>query len=122
MKTFFLGFVSAILIFPLSAAAFFRLGLADVNGDAPPSATESRWMAAAVHHSIARRATGLEAPPAAGDELLVAGGKLYMNGCAGCHGELGKPFNLRKITASFRGCQNCPISPRHTANRKFIGL
>jgi mono/diheme cytochrome c family protein len=26
------------------------------------------------------------------NERLVEGGKLFMRGCAGCHGELGKPF------------------------------
>ena len=30
--------------------------------------------------------------PAGNEQAIIAGGKLYMQGCAGCHGELGKPF------------------------------
>ena len=30
--------------------------------------------------------------PAPEEHALIAGGKLYVQGCAGCHGELGEPF------------------------------
>jgi len=92
MRTFLLGFLAAIVILPLSAATFLRLGFADVNGDADPPVWEKRFMYTAVHRAIARRGGGSAETPATTDERLVAGGKLYLNGCAGCHGELGKPF------------------------------
>ena len=61
-----------------------------------------------VHRAIARREGEVPETPATTDERLVAGGKLYMNGCAGCHGELGKAFeedrnlSARAATATHR--------------------
>ena len=49
-------------------------------------------MSVAVHAAVARSAAGLAAPATANDEALIKGGRLYMEGCAGCHGELGKPY------------------------------
>lgn len=91
MKNFLLGFVAAIVLLPACAAAYFRLGFADVQADTRPAAWESGVMRNAVRNSVTRRAEGRVAPTA-GNDRLVAGGKLYMNGCAGCHGQLGKPF------------------------------
>jgi hypothetical protein len=49
-------------------------------------------MASAVRSSARRGAAGISNADTATDETFVAGGKLYVAGCAGCHGELAKPF------------------------------
>jgi mono/diheme cytochrome c family protein len=92
MKTFLLGFTAAFLILPLSTVAYFRLGFAEVPSDASPPAWESRLMRSAVHASVRRSAAQIPVAPL-GDiaEATIEGGKLYLNGCAGCHGEPGNP-------------------------------
>lgn len=90
MKKFLAGFIAALVTLPIAAFAFVRLGCADVTSDANPPRWESLLMRSAVHASVHRRASELRAPPAANDDTLVEGGKLYVAGCAGCHGELGK--------------------------------
>ena len=48
-------------------------------------------MTSAVHASVRRSASGIQAPSAENlDDAIVAGGKLYFEGCAGCHGQPGK--------------------------------
>jgi hypothetical protein len=49
-------------------------------------------MASAVRASVRRGAVEISNAATATDEIFVAGGKLYVTGCAGCHGELAKPF------------------------------
>src|SRR5450759_3035309 len=49
-------------------------------------------MASAVRASVRRGAAGISNAATATNETFVAGGKLYVAGCAGCHGELAKPF------------------------------
>src|SRR5947208_6305981 len=91
MKTFLLGFIAAFLFLPIGTLAYFRLGLAEVRSDAHPPAWESHLMTSAVHASVRRSASGIQAPPAENiDDAIVAGGKLYFEGCAGCHGQPGK--------------------------------
>lgn len=92
MKAFALGFLAAIVLLPLGVLGYLRMGWANARADSPPPVWESRLMRAAVHAAVARSAAGVTAPKVASDEDRVAGGKLYMEGCAGCHGELGKPY------------------------------
>lgn len=71
--------------------AYLLFGFAEVRGDLPPSRLETALLQRAVHASVRR-----EAPPEANplqptDENLIAGGKIYLNECAGCHGTPGKP-------------------------------
>lgn len=94
MKNFWRGFAAAIVVLPVSALFYFWLGLANMQANVPPPWWERGLMTTAVHISVARHAEGKK-PETSGivdEDQLVAGGKLYMNGCAGCHGELGKPF------------------------------
>ena len=92
MRTFFLGFISALVILPIGALAYFRLGLAEVRSDVKPPAWESQLMRSAVRASVRRRAAGIQPPiPGNVENAMVEGGKLYLNGCAGCHGTPGKP-------------------------------
>jgi mono/diheme cytochrome c family protein len=91
MKPFLLGFVTALVVLPAAVLGYFRLGLAETRSDARPPAWERQLMSSTVHASVHRSAAGLHAPvPANVEDAMVEGGKLYLNGCAGCHGEPGK--------------------------------
>ena len=91
MRTFLLGFVAAFVVLPIGALTYFRLGLADTRSDVKPPAWETRLMQSAVRASVRRGASGIQAPTAENiEDAIVEGGKLYVNGCMGCHGEFGK--------------------------------
>ncbi len=91
MKYFFLGVVTTLLVLAAGGLAYLKLGWAEVRGDLPPSHWEQSLMSAAAHASVRRRAPEISNPVAPTDENLIAGGKLYLNECAGCHGAPGKP-------------------------------
>jgi mono/diheme cytochrome c family protein len=91
MKQFLLGSLCTLFIAVVGGLVYMRLGLAEVRGDAPPSRLESSVMQMAVHASVRRQAPNIPNPIAATDENLIAGAKIYLNECAGCHGTPGKP-------------------------------
>lgn len=93
MKSYIAGVLSAVILVPIALAGYFLAGFAPIHGDVKPSALESTVMRFAVRASVRRHATELSSMQLANGEAVVAGGKLYMQGCAGCHGELGKPFH-----------------------------
>jgi hypothetical protein len=41
MKNFLLGVLTTLMVLPLAAFAYLRLGLAEVRGDIPPSRLET---------------------------------------------------------------------------------
>ena len=53
-----------------------------------------RWVSTllytGIHTSVRRSVSEAKYPLSDGDDTLIAGGKLYLNDCVGCHGELGK--------------------------------
>ena len=89
MRGFLAGALSTIAIFVVAGMVYLRLGLAEVRGDLPPSRLESSLMRMAVHSSVRRHAPEVPNPVAPTDENLIAGGKMYLNECAGCHGTPG---------------------------------
>jgi len=89
MKNFLLGSLVTILLFVLAGMVYLRLGLAEVRADAHPSFLESSLMRMAVHASVRKHANETPNPVAPTDENLIAGGKMYLNECAGCHGTPG---------------------------------
>jgi len=92
MKNFLVGFIAAVVILPIGALAYFRLGMAETRSDVLPPAWETRLITSAVHASVRRSASEIHAPSLENlDDAIVAGGKLYFEGCAGCHGKPGKP-------------------------------
>ena len=93
MKYFLLGVLATIAVTAIGGFAYLRLGLAEARGDLPPSKFESLLMSSAVHASVRREAPEMPNPFAPTDENLIAGGKLYIDGCAGCHGVPGKTKN-----------------------------
>jgi len=91
MRNFLLGVVATILVVVVGGLLYLRMGFAEVRGDVGASRWEGELMRSAVHASVRRRAPETPNPVAASDENLVAGGKLYIEGCSGCHGTPGKP-------------------------------
>jgi mono/diheme cytochrome c family protein len=90
VKHFLLGVLTAVAIIVVGGVVYLRLGLAEVRGDLPPSKLETLLMTSAVHASVRREAPEMPNPVAPTDENLVAGGRLYLDGCAGCHGVPGR--------------------------------
>jgi mono/diheme cytochrome c family protein len=91
VKNFLLGFLTGLALIFFTGAGFLAAGSAEVRADAPISAWASRLMSYATHASVRRYSLKQNNPLPASDETLIAGGKLYLNDCVGCHGDPGKP-------------------------------
>ena len=91
MKNFVLGILFALFVVAVGGLGYLLLGFAEVRGDLPPSRVETALMTRAVHASVRREAPETPNPFPPTDENLTAGGKSYLNECAGCHGTPGKP-------------------------------
>ncbi|HXO30056.1 MAG TPA: cytochrome c [Thermoanaerobaculia bacterium] len=94
MKHLIAGSLCALALLAIATATYLGLGLMEVAADAKPAAWEAGLMPAAVHASVRRRAAAMQTMPNPlphADATLVAGGKLYMNDCVGCHGAPGHP-------------------------------
>ena len=93
---FALGFATAIALLWLGVWSYLKLGLAGVRADEIAPRWERQLMSSAVRASVRLNAPKIQNPVPPTDENLVAGGKLYVNGCAGCHGRLGKAPRSRE--------------------------
>jgi mono/diheme cytochrome c family protein len=91
VKNFIFGFLTMIVVLAIGLSAYLRLGLAGVQADVTAPVWESQLAHFAVKASVRRSVATLQNPLPPTDENLIAGGKLYLKGCAGCHGEPGKP-------------------------------
>lgn len=91
MKLFLLGVVTTLVLLAAGTLLYLRMGLAEVRADVPPSRWETALLATAVHASVRREAPEMRNPIEPTDQNLIAGGKMYLNECAGCHGTPGKP-------------------------------
>lgn len=92
MKNFLLGVISTLAVLTLAVLGYIRFGFAEVQSDIPPSGFENSLLRAGVHASLRREAPNVPNPVPPTDANLIAGGKFYINACAGCHGTPGKPF------------------------------
>ena len=93
MKKFLIGVLVGIAVPVIGAFSYLRLGMAEVRADIPPGRWENYLMNAGMHASVKREAPNAVNPLQPTDENLIAGGKLYLSACAGCHGRPGKPFS-----------------------------
>jgi mono/diheme cytochrome c family protein len=91
VRNFILGFLGRVMAVAVGVFGYLRLGLAEVRADLSPPRWENSLMYSAVHASVRRRATELTNPIKLTDENLIAGGRFYLDACAGCHGTPGKP-------------------------------
>ena len=92
MRTYLMGVLSSVILVPAALFGFLVLGFTPIHSDAKPSSLETTAMRFIVQASVRRHAVEFPPMPAGNEQAIIAGGKLYMQGCAGCHGELGKPF------------------------------
>jgi mono/diheme cytochrome c family protein len=90
MKHFIYGVVTTVLVAGAALLIYLRLGLAEVRADVPGTRLEASIMNQAVHASVRRRAPELANPIAPTNENLIAGGKIYLDECSGCHGAPGE--------------------------------
>lgn len=91
MKTFFQGFAVGMGVLTLAVFLALETGMVEIRADVVPSPVISRFLDIAMHASVRRNAPALQSPLPNDEQVLIAGGKLYMNDCTGCHGEPGKP-------------------------------
>jgi len=92
MKKFLIGVLVGIAVPITGAFSYLRLGMAEVRADIPPGRWENYLMSKGMHASVKREASNAANPVLPTDENLIAGGKVYLSACAGCHGRPGKPF------------------------------
>lgn len=90
MKNFILGILFTLFTIALGGFAYLHLGYAEVRADVPASRFEMALLGSALRASIRRQAPDIPNPVPTTNETLTAGGKLYLNECSGCHGELEK--------------------------------
>ena len=90
MRAFGFGFLSAVVCLPLVAVAILLFGWVDFRADQTVPAWQQKLQETFIRASVRRGARGVTAPLPASNENLIAGGKLYLNDCIGCHGKPGE--------------------------------
>jgi mono/diheme cytochrome c family protein len=90
MRKLVLGITALLVIALMIGVGVFKLGMIPMNADVPPSGLETRFIPIAVHASVASHAEEQPNPVAATDENLIAGGEIYTELCARCHGLPGR--------------------------------
>lgn len=87
---FLFGFVVGLVILPVFAFVYLRLGYAPVATSAPPLPLEKTITGMALDARVAKEAP-TESPVPATEPNLMAGAKSYRRYCSDCHGLSGEP-------------------------------
>lgn len=100
MRAFLFGIIFTIIGIIVGGYFLLHAGYVNFNADEPPSRAEKHMAMAAVDAATDRNAPQVKNPLTANEDTLVAGAKLYMDHCAGCHAlpsdpdtQYGRSFN-----------------------------
>jgi mono/diheme cytochrome c family protein len=104
MRKFLWGVATGILLVPTAALVAAALGLLVTQANVPVTAWEEAFAQLARHGYARRHAPPATNPIAPTEENLMAGMKIYKDGCAGCHGGA--------TEASEYGASFCPRVPQ----------
>ena len=114
MKGFLFGIILTLIALAVGGYFLLKKGYVDFKADQEPSAFEDHLAMSAVDASTERNAPEQKNPVPADEADLVAGAKLYVNHCAGCHGvpanpdsEFGRSFNP-PVPAFFKEAPDMP--------------
>ena len=86
MRNFALGMLFALAVLLGGGYWVLKRGYVNLSADQKPGAMEDHFAMTAVDASLERRVIQRANPVAATDDNLVAGARLYLDHCAGCHG------------------------------------
>jgi mono/diheme cytochrome c family protein len=91
MRNFFTGVFLTLLIMGIAIFLALKEGYVNFRADDEPSFLEKKFAMQAVDASTDRHAPDQKNPLTDNEENVVAGAKLYINHCAGCHGVPSNP-------------------------------
>lgn len=91
MRKFAWGLLLGFLVIPVAALFALFQGWVSVSATSDPPRWESFLARKAFAASVARQAPRQQNPIATTSANLMFGMKFYRDGCAGCHGDAGKP-------------------------------
>jgi hypothetical protein len=91
MRSFLVGLVVGVVLVPLVLFVVGSMGGLSTHATADPPAWEARFADRALEASLSREARSLRNPITVNDDALLAGMKLYIDNCSGCHGRPGEP-------------------------------
>ena len=91
MRRFLVGFLSGLVVLLLAAAIVVHFGWLDVSADVAIPGWLAHELSGSIHRSVIRQAGKLAPITPATEAQVIAGGKLFVNDCVGCHSEPGKP-------------------------------
>jgi len=86
MKNFFYGIIFTAVVILAGGFFFIKRGYLSTEADQPAPGFEKKFAMSVVDASVDRHAPDRKNPVQPTDENLVAGAKIYLDHCAGCHG------------------------------------
>ena len=122
MKKIILIALVLIVLVVAAGVVTSRLGYWPVAATAAPSALELQFSQATLQASLARQARGLTSPFQPTNDILLAGQKMFKDGCAGCYGEPGKPSKWGTQNFYPRVPQFNDQPPNLTAPQMFLAI
>jgi mono/diheme cytochrome c family protein len=90
VRTFFIGLILGVLIFPLVVVLYLVLGFAPAAATAPAMPFERFVAGTALEKRISREAPHRDLSTLSSADL-VSGAEVYKKNCAVCHGTYGQP-------------------------------
>jgi hypothetical protein len=120
MRNFLWGIIVGILLVPATFLALAATGRLPVVATEEPPRWEQAFLQLALEKALSRQVPELKNPTAPTEENLLAGMKIFRDGCAGCHGEADKK-SAGERRNSIHASRNLDLSRPRSARHKSSG-